>query len=1076
MIAKILFFSIRQRRIMIGLTLLMATIGMYNLARINIDAVPDITNVQVQVSALGPGLSALEMEQRITYPIETGLAGLPGLVNTRSISQYGVTLVTAIFEDSTDVYFARQLVSERLQEIKGKLPPGIEPSMGPISTGLGEIFMWTVEALPEAKKPDGSAYTLMDLRTIQDWTIRPQMRNTPGVTEINTIGGYEKQFHVTPDPLKLISYGLTFNDVTSALQANNANVGAGYIEQNGAYNVVRAPGQVMDLDDLRNIIVKNVRGIPVLVKDVATVQLGKELRTGAATKDGKETVLGTVFMLMGENSRVVSQRAVQKLKEINRSLPEGVVAKPVYDRTALVDRTINTVSKSLTEGALLVIVVLFLFLGNIRAAFITALVIPLSMLFAATGMAWNKLSANLMSLGAIDFGIIVDGAVVIVENCARKISEAQRNFGRALTEEERIDVIWEASQEVRKPMLFGELIIIIVYFPILAMSGVEGKMFTPMALTVLLALTGALVLSFTFVPSAVAVFLSRGVSHKENFITRGTKSLYEPILNFAIRYKAAVVVAAMMAVAVSAIAATRMGREFIPTLDEGDVAIHSSRIPDMGLSQSLELQRIIEKRVLETFPQVETVFGKVGTAEIATEPHPPGIGETTIILKPRSKWPDPYLPKAALVNQIEDEVNKIPGSNSEFSQPIRMRFNHLLAGVFSDVAVKVFGDDMGVMLATAEEIASVISRIPGNTHVKVEQVSGLPMMTVRLKRGEMARYGLNVADIQEIVEIAVGGKSAGLVFDGDRRFDIVVRLPEDLREKTEALKRLPIPLPRQEIHDRAVVALASETGQNHSRHFVNLESVADLGIVMGPNQISREDGKRRIVVTTNVRDRDLGSFIAEAQKAVLENVRVPPSYWITWGGEFEQLISAAKRLQIVVPLALFLILALLFAALDSLKYALMVFTGVPLALTGGVAALWLRDIPLSISAAVGFIALSGVAVLNGLVMITFINKLREEGNPLQEAIVQGAVTRLRPVLMTALVASLGFLPMAIATGTGAEVQKPLATVVVGGLMSSTLLTLMVLPALYSLIEGRMRGREVRCGVPGDGSGRQPSCQ
>jgi cobalt-zinc-cadmium resistance protein CzcA len=1056
MIASILKFSIEQRWTMVCLTLLMAGFGVYNLGKLHIDAVPDITNIQVQVSALGPGLSALEMEQRITYPIETGLAGLPALVRTRSISQYGVTLVTAIFEDGTDVYFARRLVSERLQEIKGKLPPGIEPTMGPISTGLGEIFMWTVEALPGAKKPDGTPYTLMDLRTVQEWVIRPQLRNTPGVTDINTIGGYEKQFHVTPDPYKLIAHGLTFAALTAALNANNANVGAGYIERSGNYYVVRAPGQVTGLEDIRKIIVKNVQGIPILVKDVATVELGKELRVGAATKDGEETVLGTVFMLMGENSRVVAQRASQKLEEINRYLPEGVIARVVYDRTRLVDRTIRTVRKSLTEGAILVIVILFLFLGNIRAAFITALVIPLSMLFTASGMVMNKLSANLMSLGAIDFGIIVDGAVVIIENCARKLNEAHQVQGKTLSQEERIDIIWKASQEVRKPMLFGELIIIIVYFPILALSGVEGKMFTPMALTVLLALTGALILSFTFVPSAVAIFLSRGLSHGENFVTRTTKQWYRPVLTLALKYRTLVVVAALVIVVVSALAATRMGREFIPTLDEGDVAIHTSRIPETSLTQTIELQSHVEKELLQAFPQVAMVFGKVGTSEIATEPHPPGTGENVIILKPRHDWPDPNLPKTDLVKQIEEEVNKTPGSNSEFSQPIRMRFNHLLAGVFSDVAVKVFGDDMEVMLHKAEEVAELVKKIPGATHVKVEQVTGLPMLTVQMKREEMARYGLNVSDVQEIVEMAVGGKTAGLVFEGDRRFDVVVRLPEDLRSDVEALRELPIPLPQHETFEGPLLSPVSAPERKKPRFYITLGSIADLVVVMGPNQITREDGKRRVVVTTNVRDRDLGSFVEEAQKVVREKVKVPGAYWISWGGEFEQLISAAKRLQVVVPLALFLILALLFAAFGSLRYAFLVFTGVPLALTGGLAALWIRDIPLSISAAVGFIALSGVAVLNGLVMITFINNLREEGKPLEEAIVEGALTRLRPVLMTALVASVGFLPMALATGTGAEVQKPLATVVIGGLISSTLLTLGVLPALYALVEGRSR--------------------
>jgi heavy metal efflux system protein len=1052
MIGEILKFSIQHRWIMLGLTLLMAAVGGYSLSRLNIDAVPDITNIQVQVTAQAPGLSPLEIEQRITFPLETGMAGLPRLQKTRSLSQYGITLITMIFEDGTDIYFARRLVSERIQEIKGKLPPGIEPVMGPISTGLGEIFMWTVEALPGAKKPDGTPYSLTDLRTIQEWIIRPQLRNTPGVTEINTIGGYDKQFHVTPDPFKLIGHGLTFGDVITALSANNANVGAGYIERASGQYLVRVPGQVTDLEDIGNIIVKNVRGVPIFIRDVATVHFGKELRLGAATKNGEETVLGTVFMLMGENSRVVARRAAEKLEKINRTLPEGVVAKAVYDRTTLVDKTIHTVTRSLTEGAVLVIIILFVFLGNVRAALITALVIPLSMLFTATGMVASNLTANLMSLGAIDFGIIVDGAVVIVENCARKLSDARRALGRLPTREERIDVIWEASQEVRKPMIFGEMIIIIVYLPILALTGVEGKMFTPMALTVLLALLGALILSFTSVPAAVAVFLSASKSPKENFITRHAKRVYRPLLEHALRYRGFVVATAVVMVVVSAVAATRMGSEFIPTLDEGDVAIHTMRIPDTSLSQALELQSVLETSLMKRFPQIETIVGRVGTSEIATEPHPPSIGDNTIVIKARDQWPDPKLTKEDLVKQFEEEAGKLLGSNYEFSQPIRMRFNHLLAGVVSDVAVKLFGDDMDVLLRYAEDAAELLRKIPGASHVKVEQVSGLPILTVTLKRAEMARYGLNAADVQDTVEIAVGGKEAGQVFEGDRRFHIVVRLPDGLRTDVDALKQIPIPLPRHEPELTAIRASAGIEEEIRHRAFVTLGSVAELSVVVGPNQISREDGKRRVVVTCNVRNRDLGSFVEDAQHSIGEGLKLPAGYWMTWGGEFEQLLSAVKRLEIVVPLALFLILALLFTAFGSLKYALLVFTGVPLALTGGIASLWLRDLPLSISAAVGFIALSGVAVLNGLVMITFINKLRDEGSPVDDAIVQGAMTRLRPVLMTALVASLGFVPMALATGTGAEVQKPLATVVIGGLISSTLLTLGVLPSLYSLVE------------------------
>ncbi len=1055
MISEILKFSINHRWIMIGLTMVMAGLGVYSIARLNIDAVPDITNVQVQVTAQASGLSPLEIEQRITFPLETGMAGLPHLVKTRSLSQYGIALITIIFEDDTDVYFARRVVSERLQEIQGKLPPGIEPVMGPISTGLGEIFMWTVEAGKDAQKADGTPYSITDLRTIQDWIIRPQLRNTPGVTEINTIGGYDKQFHITPDPYRLIANGLTFSDVITALNLNNANVGAGYIEGSAGQLLVRAPGQVADLNDISNIIVKNVRGIPVLIRDVAEVGLGKELRTGAATKDGHETVLGTVFMLMGENSRVVAKRAQKKLEEINKTLPPGVAAKPVYDRTTLVERTISTVWLSLSEGAILVIIILFLFLGNVRAALITASVIPLSMLFTATGMVSSRLTANLMSLGAIDFGIIIDGAVVIVENCARKLSEAQREGSEKLSLSKRIKIIHEASQEVRRPMLFGELIIMIVYLPILTMTGVEGKMFVPMALTMLLALTGALLLSFTFVPAAVTVFLKPKVSRKENVISSLTKKLYRPVLIFSLNNRALVLTTAFMVVILSIATLTRLGREFVPSLDEGDIAIHTLRIPETSLSQAVDLQSRVAKTLLQNYPQIETITGRVGTSEIATEPHPPSIGDKTVILKPRSQWPDPNLPKAELVKQMEKTANELPGTNFEFSQPIRMRFNHLLAGVLSDVAVKVFGDDMAIMLEQAEEVSEVLKKVEGATHVRVEQVSGLPALTVRMKRPEMSRYGLNVSDVQNIVEIAIGGKNAGLVFEGDRRFDIIVRLPENMRTNIEALKRLPIPLPQRETStDPLMVSYNVSEARSH-RYFVELGAIADLVVDTGPNQISREDGKRRVVVTANVRDRDLGSFMEESQRVIAEKIKLPPGYWITWGGEFEQLLSATKRLQIVVPIVLLLIFGLLYAAFGSARHSLLVFTGVPLAMTGGVAALWLRDIPLSISASVGFIALSGVAVLNGLVMVTFINKLRDEGNPLRDAIVEGALTRLRPVLMTALVASLGFLPMALATGTGSEVQKPLATVIIGGLISSTMLTMLVLPALYSTIENRI---------------------
>ncbi|MFY9269528.1 MAG: CusA/CzcA family heavy metal efflux RND transporter [Candidatus Manganitrophaceae bacterium] len=1047
MIERILHFSIRQRWVVLLATLAVAALGVYNYHRLPIDAVPDITNVQVQINTEAPGFSPLEAEQRITFPVETVMAGLPRLKETRSLSRYGLSQVTVIFEDGTDVYFARQLVNEKIQGAKGKLPPGIEPAMGPIATGLGEIFMWTVETKEGTKKPDGTPYTPTDLRTVQDWVIKPQLRNVKGVTEVNTIGGYEKQFHVTPDPEKLIAYGLTFQDVLQALEKNNANIGAGYIEHRGEQYLVRAPGQVANLEEIRQIVIGTRQGVPVYIKDVAEVLLGKELRTGAATENGQEVVLGTVFMLIGENSQTVSQKVADRLVAVNRTLPEGVVAKTVYDRTTLVDATIETVKKNLAEGALLVIVILFLFLGNIRAALITALIIPLSMLFTITGMVQNKVSANLMSLGALDFGLLVDGAVISVENSIRKLSEEQHRLGRLLTRAERFEVVFDATKEVRQATMFGELIIAIVYLPILTLTGVEGKMFVPMAFTVVTALFGAMILSMTFVPAAVALLLSGRLSEKENLVVRATKQVYAPLLNLMLRNRAAVVAGAIALVLLSVLAASRMGSEFMPSLDEGDIAMHALRIPGTSLSQSIEMQHTLEKKVKE-FPEVETIFAKIGTPEIATDPMPPSVADNFIMLKPRSEWPDPKRSKADLVHAIEEAVKKIPGNNYEFTQPIQMRFNELIAGVRSDVAVKVFGDDMNVLFETGEKIAEVIKRIPGAADVKVEQVTGLPVLTIQMNRKEMARYGLNLSDLQEAIEIAVGGKSAGQIFEGDRRFDLIVRLPEETRGNLDAMKRIPIPLPP-----------SPGLLQPSPTSYLPLGAVAEFNVAPGPNQISRENGKRRVVVTANIRGRDIGSFVEEAERTIKERVTIPTGYWTTWGGQFEQMISATKRLKIVVPVALLLVFILLFVTFGNGKDAFLVFTGIPMALTGGVAALWLRGIPLSISAGVGFIALSGVAVLNGLVKIVIINQLRAEGVPLDRAILDGMLQRLRPILMTALVASLGFVPMALAVGRGAEVQRPLATVVIGGILSSTALTLLVLPVLYRIFHARDKAVE-----------------
>ncbi len=1043
MFERLLKFSIEQRWLILLATLATAVLGVYNYQRLPIDAVPDITNVQVQINTEAPGYSPLEVEQRITFPIETAIAGLPRLQETRSLSRYGLSQVTVIFEDGTDIYFARSLVNQRIQEAQGRLPPGVEPQTGPIATGLGEIFMWTVEAEPGAMKPDGSPYTTTDLRTVQDWVIRPQLRTVPGVTEVNSIGGYLKQYHVTPDPAKLIAYGLSFHDVLAALLRNNANVGAGYIEHRGEQYLIRAPGQVADLNDIRHIIVDNHQGVAIYIKDIAEVLLGEELRTGAATQDAEETVIGTVFMLMGENSRTVARAAADKLVEINRTLPEGVVANATYDRTVLVDKTIATVTENLLAGAALVIAILFLFLGNLRAALITALIIPLSMLFTITGMVEQGVSANLMSLGALDFGIIVDGAVVIVENCVRHLAEEQRRRQRPLTRAERLAVVFQASKEARQALLFGQLIIMVVYIPIFALTGIEGKMFVPMAFTVVTALLGAMILSVTFVPAVAALFLTRPMAEKENWLTRVTKTAYEPLLDLTLKNRALVVTTSVVMVVLSGLLATRMGTEFVPSLDEGDIALHALRIPGTSLSQAIGMQESLEKRIKE-FPEVKRVFAKIGTAEIATDPMPPSVADNYVMLKERAEWPDPSRPTVDLVRALEEAVQAIPGNNYEFTQPIKMRFNELIAGVRADVAVKVFGDDLEVLLEAGEEIAEVLEKVPGAADVRVEQITGLPVLTIKVNREAMARYGLNVADVQEVVEIALGGKKAGEVFEGDRRFDLVVRLPEALRVDLEAIQRLPVLLP--------IAGPAMPVAVTAPRpSFVPLGAVAEMTIAPGPNQISRENGKRRVVVTANVRGRDLGSFVAEAQAGIQGEVSIPAGYWTDWGGQFEQLISAAQRLQIVVPIALLLIFLFLFATFGNLKDGLLVFTGVPFALTGGVLALWLRNIPLSISAGVGFIALSGVAVLNGLVMITFINKLRQEGLPVLEAVRQGALIRLRPVLMTALVASLGFLPMAIAIGTGAEVQRPLATVVIGGILSSTVLTLLVLPVLYRLV-------------------------
>lgn len=1034
MFEKIIRFAIDQRWLTLIMVFAIAALGIFNYQKLPIDAVPDITNIQVQINTSAPGYAPLETEQRITYPIETVMAGLPKLEQTRSISRYGLSQVTVIFEEGTDIFFARQLVSERIQQAREKLPDGILPEMGPTSTGLGEIFMWTVEAKEGALKPDKTPYTPMDLREVQDWIIKPQLRNVPGVNEINTIGGFVKQYQVSPSAEKLTARGLSVDDLVIALENNNANMGAGFIEKSGEQYLIRVPGQVKDIADISDIVVSAQDGIPTRVSDVAEVMIGKESRSGAATENGQEVVLGTVFMLMGANSRTVSAAVEKKLTEINKSLPAGIVAKTVYDRTILIDKAINTVKKNLLEGALLVIAILFIFLGNIRAAIITMLVIPLSMLFTFTGMATAKVSANLMSLGALDFGIIIDGAVVIVENCMRRLAHAQAATGRQLTRSERFSEVFEAAKEARKPLIYGQLIIMVVYLPIFALTGVEGKMFHPMALTVVIALVGAMLFSVTFIPAAVALFINGKIDEKEQYLIRLAKRGYAPIFNKVMDNKALVLTLAIAAVVLSGLLTTRMGSEFVPSLNEGDIALHALRIPGTSLTQAVDMQKELEHTV-KSFPQVDRIFAKIGTAEIASDPMPPNVADNFIMLKPKSEWPDPNLSKNELTAQIQKAVSAVPGNNYEFTQPIQMRFNELISGVRSDVAVKIFGDDMEVMNNKAKEISEVLSKIQGGEDIKVEQTTGLPILTVNIDRQKIARLGVNVSQVQNAISTAMNGKETGTVFQGDRRFDIVVRLPDALRTDMDSFKRLPIKI----------------ANNSNIPVYLQLGEVASIDIAPGPNQFSRENGKRNVVVTANVRDRDIGSYVAEAQQLIQEQVKIPAGYWVDWGGTFEQLQSASKRLQIVVPVSLLLVFILLFMMFNNLKDGLIVFTGIPFALTGGVLALYLRDIPLSISAGVGFIALSGVAVLNGLVMISFIKSLIAEGKPLDVAIQEGSMNRLRPILITALVASLGFLPMAIATGTGAEVQRPLATVVIGGILSSTMLTLLVLPLLFRLV-------------------------
>lgn len=1032
MLNFILQFSIKRSGVILGAVLLLIILGVWNATKLPVDAVPDITNVQVVINTEAPGYTPLEVEQRISYPIETALSGTPNMIQTRSVSRYGLSQITAIFEDGTDIYFARQLINEKLSNVKSNMPANLVPELGPISTGLGEIVMFTVDAAPGAKNADGSDITPMDLRSVHDWIVRPQLLKVPGVVEVNPIGGYKKEIVVEIIPEKLLAYGLTQAQVINAIEMNNENRGVGFIEKNGAQWLMRVSGQQKSIEGLSNIVVSNNIGMNIQIKHIANVTEGKELRTGAATQNGREVVMSTVFMLIGENSLTVAQAVSEQLEAIKPSLPSGITLTETYNRINLVNKTLETVKKNLFEGAILVIVILFLLLGNIRAAIITAAVIPIAMLMTITGMVQTKVSANLMSLGALDFGLLVDGAIIIVENCLRRLSMASVHK-KTLDLKERFDIVFSATQEVIRPALFGVFIITAVYLPIFALTGVEGKMFHPMAITVVMALVSAMLLSITFVPACIALFFKKPVVIKQNLVIRSAKKVYEPLLHFAIKARWLVVVVAIGLVSFSGYQATKLGSEFVPNLDEGDIAMHALRIPGTSLSQSVEMQKVLEEKIKE-LPEVERIFAKIGTPDIATDPMPPSVADNFIILKPRDQWPDPNKEKQQVVNELAALVEPIPGNRYEFLQPIQMRFNELLSGVRSELAIKVFGDDFDKLGALGNEIEKAISGVSGIADLQAEKTTGLPILTINPKTEKLFQYGMSTKQLQDQLAIALGGQKAGQFYEGDRNSDIVVRLPEHLRTDVDGLAYLPIQLSNKDV--------------------VPLQELASIKLIEGYNQINRENGKRSVVVTANVRERDLGSFVQDVQTTINQSVDIPAGYWVEYGGTYQKLQSASERLAIVVPITLVMIMALLLWALGSIKDAAIIFTGVPLALTGGVMALHLTGIPFSISAAVGFIALSGIAILNGLVMISFIKDLRKKGAALEDAIINGALGRLRPVITTALVAALGFIPMALNTGIGSEVQRPLATVVIGGIISSTILTLFVLPALYRILNNR----------------------
>ena len=1059
MIDRILDAAVRFRWAVLFATLVVAAYGAFQLLRLPIDAVPDITNKQVQVNVSASQFGPLDMERLVTFPLETSLAGIPGLDHTRSISRNGFAQVTAVFDEGVDIYFARQQVAERLTQAGESLPDGVEPQMGPVSTGLGEVLMWTVDFAPNATaqnprvagrpgfQPDGSYLTpegerladevsrLAYLRTIQDWVVRPQLRTVEGVAGIDSIGGYEKQFVVQPDPSRLAAYGISFSELAEALERANISVGANFIERGGEAFLVRADARIRHIDEIGRTAIATRSGVPVTVANVATVRVGGELRTGAASINGREAVIGTALMLAGGNSRIVADAVAERLEEVSRSLPPGVRVTQVYNRSALVEATISTVEENLLLGALAVIASLFWLLGNIRAAIIAALVIPLSFLMMAIGMNEYGVSGNLMSLGALDFGLIVDGSIIIIENCLRRLAERQHREGRLLALPERLHEVFEASKEMVRPTVYGQAIILLVFAPLLTFTGVEGKMFTPMAITVMLALVGAFILSLTFVPAMVAILIRGKVAEKEVRAILWIKERYAPLLQRVIARPWPWIGAGVGAFAAAALLFLTLGQEFIPQLDEGDLSVQAIRIPSTSLDQSLDMQRRVE-RAISSLPEVAFIYSKTGTAEVATDPMPQNISDAFIILRPEDQWPDGVDSKEEVVERIEARMATLTGNAYEVSQPIEMRFNELIAGVRGDVAIKVFGDDLDQLERVAGQIAGIISQVPGAADLRVEQTAGFPTLDVQFNRDAIARFGLSMEVVSATVAAALGGRESGLVFEGDRRFDIVVRLDDASRDDLEAIGALPVMLPE------------SEAGPRHS---VPLRQLASFEISEGVNQVSRESGQRRVVVQANVRGSDLGSFVEEAQARVAREVDLPPGVFIRWGGQYENLQAASARLSLVIPIVFILIFGILFLALRSVPAALAVYSAVPLGLAGGVFGLFLAGLSFSISAAVGFIVLSGVTVLNGLVVMTSIRQRMEQGIPVEEAISEGMMERVRAVIITGVVPAIGFVPMAIATGRGAEVQKPLAIVVIAGLIVATLLTLFVLPAISRLL-------------------------